>query len=69
MWGKAAAWPCRRHHCSPNPCCRCAPPPQQIAKNIVLAGAGNVALLDDRPASAFMGENFLVTSATPSDAR
>lgn len=41
----------------------------QIAKNIVLAGVGNVALLDDAPASAFTGLTFLVTAATPTEVR
>ena len=52
-----------------DPPCPAAAPVLQIAKNIVLAGVGNVALLDDRPASGFMGDSFLVSTATPAGIR
>ncbi len=47
--------------------CTCHANGWQVAKNIVLAGVGHVALLDGRPSQSFIGRNFLVAASTPSE--
>ncbi|KAF8057117.1 SAE1A [Scenedesmus sp. PABB004] len=37
----------------------------EVAKNITLAGVGQVSLLDDTPAAEHVGRNFLVPAAAP----
>ena len=40
----------------------------QVAKNVVLAGAGLVALMDDTPLASAPGTSFLLPADAPLDA-
>jgi hypothetical protein len=44
-------------------------PAAQVAKNIVLAGVGNVAIMDSTPCKAYPRPSFLLTTDAAADQR